>query len=306
MEESILEQFELEIRQGVKGEVSFDDYTLGIYATDASTFQIMPVALVLPLDDEDVISAVKAARKFNVSIVPRGGGTSLGGQAAGPSLIIDFTKYMNRVLEVNVKERWVRVQPGIVLDELNAFLNKHGLHFAPDPATSSRATVGGMIGNNSSGTKSLIYGITRDHILETKTLLSDGNILNFKELSIEEQQQISIVTNGRENQLINDFRMIIEEIQEDIKKAYPNIMRRVQGYNLDSFVDNNKWNLSSLITGSEGTLGVVLDAKLNLEPLPTSKILCTVHFSDLLECISTVAPILEHKPSAVEIMDEVL
>ena len=304
MEESILEQFELEIRQGIKGEVSFDDYTLGIYATDASIFQIMPVALVLPLDDEDVISAVKAARKFNVSIVPRGGGTSLGGQAAGPSLIIDFTKYMNRVLEVNVKERWVRVQPGIVLDELNAFLNKHGLHFAPDPATSSRATVGGMIGNNSSGTKSLIYGITRDHILETKTLLSDGNILNFKELPIEEQQQISTVTNGRENQLINDFRMIIEEIQEDIKKAYPNIMRRVQGYNLDSFVDNNKWNLSSLITGSEGTLGVVLDAKLNLEPLPTSKILCTVHFSDLLECISTVAPILEHKPSAVEIMDE--
>ena len=217
MEESILEQFEVELRQGVKGEVSFDDYTLGIYATDASIFQIMPVALVLPLDDEDVISAVMAARKFNVSIVPRGGGTSLGGQATGPSLIIDFTKYMNRVLEVNVKERWVRVQPGIVLDELNAFLNKHGLHFAPDPATSSRATVGGMIGNNSSGTKSIIYGITRDHILETKTLLSDGNILNFKKLSIEEYQKKSAGTNSRENQLINYFRMIIEENHEDIK-----------------------------------------------------------------------------------------
>jgi FAD/FMN-containing dehydrogenase/Fe-S oxidoreductase len=304
MEESKLKQFELELKQEFKGEVSFDDYSLGIYATDASIFQIMPVALVLPIDDEDVISAVKTARKFNVSIVPRGGGTSLGGQAAGPSLIIDFTKYMNRVLEVNVKEKWVRVQPGLVLDELNAFLKQHGLHFAPDPATSSRATIGGMIGNNSSGTKSIIYGITRDHILETKTLLSDGNILNFKELSIKEQQQKSAGTNGRENQLIDDFRKIIENNQEDIKKAYPKIMRRVQGYNLDSFVDNDKWNLSSLITGSEGSLGVVLDAKLNLEPLPTSKILCTVHFSDLLECISTVAPILEHKPSAVEIMDE--
>ena len=304
MEESMLKQFELELRQGVKGEISLDDYILGIYATDASIYQIMPLALVLPMDDEDVISALNAARKFNVSIVPRGGGTSLGGQAAGPSLIIDFTKYMNRVLEVNVKERWVRVQPGIVLDELNVFLKQHGLHFAPDPATSSRATIGGMIGNNSSGTKSIIYGITRDHILETKTLLSDGNILNFKDLSIEEQHHKSAGTNGRENQLINDFRMIIEENQEDIKKAYPNIMRRVQGYNLDSFVDNDKWNLSSLITGSEGTLGVVLEAKLNLEPLPTSKILCTVHFNDLLECISTVAPILEHKPSAVEIMDE--
>ena len=149
MEESMLKQFELELRQGVKGEISLDDYTLGIYATDASIYQIMPLALVLPMDDEDVISALNTARKFNVSVVPRGGGTSLGGQAAGPSLIIDFTKYMNHVLEVNVKERWVRVQPGIVLDELNAFLKKHGLHFAPDPATSSRATIGGMIGNNS-------------------------------------------------------------------------------------------------------------------------------------------------------------
>lgn len=172
-------------------------YTLGLYATDASIYQIMPVALVLPLDDEDVISAVKAARKFKVSIVPRGEGTSLGGQAAGPSLIIDFTKFMNRVLEVNVKGKWVRVQPGIVLDELNDFLKKYDLHFAPDPATSSHATIGGMIGNNSSGTKSFIYGIPRDHILETKTLLSDGNILNFKEMSIEDLQQKSAATNGR-------------------------------------------------------------------------------------------------------------
>jgi FAD/FMN-containing dehydrogenase/Fe-S oxidoreductase len=304
MEESIRKKFEQELRAGVKGEISFDAYTLGIYATDASIFQIMPVALVLPMDEDDVISSVKAARKFNVSIVPRGGGTSLGGQAAGPSLIIDFTKYMNRVLEVNVSERWIRVQPGMVLDDLNAFLKQYNLHFAPDPATSSRATIGGMIGNNSSGTKSIIYGITRDHVLETKTLLSDGNILNFKELSIDEYLKGPSGTNGRENQLIKDFRKIIEENQEEIRKAYPKIMRRVQGYNLDSFVDTDKWNLSSLITGSEGTLGVVLDAKLKLEPLPTHKILCTVHFNDLLECISTVEPILLHKPSAVEIMDE--
>jgi FAD/FMN-containing dehydrogenase/Fe-S oxidoreductase len=304
MEESVLKQFELELRQGVKGEISFDDYTLGIYATDASIFQIMPVALALPLDEEDVISAVNVARKFNVSIVPRGGGTSLGGQAAGPSLIIDFTKYMNRVLEVNVKEKWVRVQPGVVLDELNTFLQQYGLHFAPDPATSSRATIGGMIGNNSSGTKSIIYGITRDHVLETKTLLSDGDILNFKEFHVEDYLQKSAGTDSREYQLINDFKKIIEENREAIKKAYPKIMRRVQGYNLDSFIETDRWNLSSLITGSEGTLGLILDAKLKLEPLPAHKILCTVHFSDLLECISTVEPILEHKPSAVEIMDE--
>ena len=200
MDKFSLEKFEMELRQEIKGEVSFDDYTLGIYSTDASVFQIMPLALVLPLDDQDVISAVKTARKFNVSIVPRGGGTSLGGQAAGPSLIIDFSKYMNGVLELNVEEKWVRVQPGIVLDELNAFLKQHGLHFAPDPATSSRATIGGMIGNNSSGTKSIIYGITRDHILETKTLLSDGNLLDFRELSGEEFRLKTAGKNGRETE----------------------------------------------------------------------------------------------------------
>ena len=144
-----MNQFRADLVKGIKGEVSFDDFTLGIYATDASIFQIMPVAVVLPRDEEDVITTVRTALKYNVSIVPRGGGTSLGGQAAGPSLVIDFSKYMNRILEINLKERWVRVQPGIVLDEINALMAKHGMHFAPDPATGSRATIGGMIGNNS-------------------------------------------------------------------------------------------------------------------------------------------------------------
>ncbi len=260
--------------------------------------------MVLPRDEKDVISAVKTAEKYKVSIVPRGGGTSLGGQAAGPSLVIDFSKYMNKILEVNEKEKWARVQPGIVLDELNAVLKQFRLHFAPDPATSSRATVGGMIGNNSSGTKSIIYGITRDHVMETRTLLSDGTILDFKDFTIGDHFKELKKTNGREYQLIKDFSEIIEENQEDIKRAYPTIMRRVQGYNLDSFVNTDEWNLSKLIIGSEGTLGVVLNAKVNLELLPSSKILCTVHFNNLTECISTFAPILEHKPSAVEIMDE--
>jgi FAD/FMN-containing dehydrogenase/Fe-S oxidoreductase len=304
MEDSKRQQFELELREGIKGDVSFDDYTLGIYATDASIFQIKPVAVVLPRDEQDVISAVKTAEKYKVSIVPRGGGTSLGGQAAGPSLVIDFSKYMNKILEVNEKEKWARVQPGIVLDELNAELKQFGLHFAPDPATSSRATVGGMIGNNSSGTKSIVYGITRDHVMETRTMLSDGSILDFRDFTPGDHLRDLQKTNGREYQLIKDFSEIIEENREDIKRAYPKIMRRVQGYNLDSFVDADKWNLSNLITGSEGTLGVVLNAKVNLEFLPSSKILCTVHFNNLTECISTVAPILEHKPSAVEIMDE--
>ncbi|HEC44643.1 MAG TPA: FAD-binding oxidoreductase [Bacteroides sp.] len=304
MEKAERNQFEAELRNGVKGDVSFDDYTLGIYATDASIYQIMPIAVVVPADEQDVRSAIQVAQKYNISIVPRGGGTSLGGQAAGSSLILDFSKYMNQILEVNVREKWARVQPGIVLDELNAFLKQYGLHFAPDPATSSRATVGGMIGNNSSGTKSIIYGITRDHVIETKTLLSDGSVFNFKASPIGEQLEKLEKTSGREYQLISGFKKIIDDNHDDITKAFPDIMRRVQGYNLDSFVNTDNWNLSNLMTGSEGTLGVILDAKVNLEPLPKSKILCAVHFTDLIECIGTVSTILDHKPSAVEIMDE--
>lgn len=304
MEKSELVKFETELKQGVKGDVSFEEYKLGVYATDASIYQFMPVAVVVPEDDQDVRSTVQIAQKYHVNIIPRGGGTSLGGQAAGTAIIIDFSKYMNKILEVNVAEKWARVQPGIVLDELNAFLKQYGLHFAPDPATSSRATVGGMIGNNSSGTKSIIYGITRDHVMETKTLLSDGSVLNFKASPISQQLEKLEKTNGREYQLISEFKKIIDNNRDEIEEAFPKVMRRVQGYNLDSFINTENWNLASLITGSEGTLGLVLDAKINLEPLPKSKIICTVHFNDLIECIGTVETILQHKPSAVEIMDE--
>jgi len=197
------------------------------------------------------------------------------------------------------------VQPGIVLDELNHHLAHHGLHFAPDPATSSRATIGGMIGNNSSGTKSIVYGITRDHVLELKVLLSDGTLLELKELSPEEYDRKVRGDNGnaREAALLSGLKGIIEANRDEIEARFPKVMRRVQGYNLDAFIKTDRWNLAKLITGSEGTLAVVLDAKLNLEPLPKWKALCTVHFGDLLEAIRTVAPILERNPSAVEIMD---
>ncbi|MBT4501590.1 MAG: FAD-binding protein, partial [Gemmatimonadetes bacterium] len=305
MEEK-LKDLEHELRQRVKGDVLFDDVSRGIYATDASIYQITPTALVLPRDREDVHAAVEIAAAHGVSILPRGGGTSLGGQAAGPSLILDFSKYMNQLLELDVEGRWVRVQPGIVLDELNAELAQHGLHFAPDPATSSRATIGGMIGNNSSGTKSIIYGLTRDHVLETELLLADGTTLELAELAPEEYEQRSQGTNGksREAEIMGGFKQIIDANRDEIGERFPKVMRRVQGYNLDSFIDADRWNLSKLVTGSEGTLGVVVEAKLNLEPLPKHKILCAVHFAELLEAIRAVAPILEHRPSAVEIVDE--
>ncbi|MHC4630884.1 MAG: FAD-binding and (Fe-S)-binding domain-containing protein [Planctomycetota bacterium] len=305
MEEPKLKDFEQALRGRISGEVSFDDVTRGLYATDASIYQITPVAVVLPRDEADVRAALKTAVDYSVNVLPRGGGTSLGGQAVGPSMVIDFSKYMNNILELNVKDRWVRVQPGIILDELNTELARHGLLFAPDPATSSRATIGGMMGNNSSGTRSIIYGRTCDHVLAGKVLLSDGTTLELEELSLSEydHRAKSDGPDAREAEILSGFKKIIETNSSEIEKRFPKVMRRVNGYNLDSFINTDRWNLTNLLVGSEGTLGIFLEAKLNLEPLPKSKALCTVHFAELLEAIRTVAVILEHKPSAVEIMD---
>jgi FAD/FMN-containing dehydrogenase/heterodisulfide reductase subunit C len=285
------------------GDVLHDGYSLGMYATDASHYQIMPIAVILPKDESEVKKAVEIARNHKVKILPRGGGTSLAGQTVGEALIIDFSKYMTNILEINEKERWVRVQPGVIRDELNEKMSKLNLHFAPDPATSSRANVGGMVGNNSSGTKSILYGKTVDHILEAKVLLADGTELLLKEFSSSEYE-FKAHQKNREGEIYHKFQEAILNNKEEIKQRFPKVMRRVGGYNLDEFVYTDKWNLSKLITGSEGTLGIILEAKLNLEPLPKFKSLVVVHFSELLEAIRAVEPMLSYKPSAVEIIDK--
>ena len=300
-----LRNFASALQPQIKGELLFDKVSRGLYATDASIYQIEPVAVVLPRDEADVRAAVRAAADYKIPILPRGSGTSLNGQACGACLIIDFTKYMNKILELNVEQRWVRVQPGIVLDELNAVLAKDGLLFAPDPATGNRATIGGMMGNNSSGTHSIIYGITRDHVLACKVLLSDGNVIECKQLSPDEYNRRAAGPNGnkREAQILSEFKKIITDNHDEIEKRFPKIMRRVQGYNLDSFINTDRWNLTELMVGSEGTLGVILEAKLNLVALPKHQALCVVHFTELIPAIHAVTPILKHSPSAVEILD---
>ena len=291
-----------ELRKSIKGEVLTDDYSLGMYSTDASFYQITPLAIVLPRDDSDVKQAIGFALAHKMKILPRGGGTSLAGQTVGEALIIDFSKYMNKILEINVQERWVKVQPGLVRDELNEEVAKYNLQFAPDPATSSRANVGGMVGNNSSGTKSILYGKTVDHILEARILLTDGTELQLKELSQEEFGQKAKQEN-REGEIYRSVLKTIQSNDAEIKQRFPKVMRRVGGYNLDEFVYTDRWNLAKLITGSEGTLAVTLELKLNLEPLPKFKSVAVVHFADLLEAIRAVQPMLPYKPSAIEIID---
>ena len=299
---SKVEAFEKDLRKRVRGDLHLDEMSRGLYATDASIYQKFPLAVFLPLDEEDVKAAVKTASEHEIPILPRGGGTSLGGQAVGAALVMDFSKYMNKLLELNLEEGWVRVQPGIVRDELNEMIAKHGLHLSIDPSTANRANVGGMIGNNSSGTKSIIYGKMVDQMLESKVLLANGEVMECKELSPDEYEEKKR-GDTREALIYTEFQKIVEENREEIDKRYPKIMRRVQGYNLDEFHKTERWNLSKLITGSEGTLALLLEAKVKLQPLPKEKILCVGHYSELLESIKAVPGMVKHQPSAVEILD---
>ena len=297
-----IEKIEKRLREALDGEVAFDTWSRGIYATDASSYQVMPLGIVFPKNDEDVLKAVQIAAEYDVSVVPRGGGTSLAGQAISRGLVIDFSRHMNAVLEINVEERWVRVQPGVVHAELNDLLKPHGLHFAPDPATSTRANIGGMIGNNSSGTKSILFGKTIDHVLETRVLLADGCALRFSEVTRDEVESKRNGL-GREAHIYDHFASIIDKHREEIIARFPKVMRRVGGYNLDEFVHTDRWNLAKLFTGSEGSLGLLLEAKLNLEPLPKYKGLIVPHFKELLDAIRAAPLMVEFGPSAVELID---
>lgn len=294
--------FVLELKDQIKGEVLIDKASLGLYSTDSSAYQIFPEVVVLPKDEQDVITALKLAKEYKVSVLSRGGGTSLAGQTVGQSMVLDFSKYMNEIIEINPEEKWARVQPGLVRDILNVALAPHGLHYAPDPATSSRATVGGMIANNSAGTKSVLYGKTIDHLISIKVALDDGTILHMEDCDPSSWNEKASL-NSREGNIYIQVARIVKDHEQEIIDAFPKVMRRVQGYNLDEFAGKTDWNLAKLICGSEGTLATILEATIQLTPLPKTKMLCAMHFGNLADAIKAVNPILDYSPSAVEILD---
>ncbi len=246
--------------------------------------------MVIPKTREDIVRIVEICGRYRCPITMRGGGTSQAGQAIGEGIQVDTSKYYNRLLEVNAAERWVRVEPGIVLDELNAQLAPLGMRFAPDISTASRATIGGMMANNSCGARSVLYGKTIDHVLEQTVLLADGSIVHFREMPRRE------VPSGDTLEAAC-YRAVLGLAQEhaaEIDRRYPKVVRRVGGYNLDEFVDQDKpVNLAKIMVGSEGTLGVVLEAKLNLVPLPKAKAVMVIGFEQLLESLSA-APVILH------------
>ena len=298
-------EIEAELKKRVEGDIYFDRYSRLLYSTDASIYQIEPIGVVVPRHKGDVQAVVELANKFSVPVLPRGGGTSLAGQTVGHALVLDFSKYMQNVLEVNQEELWCRVQPGLVQDELNAYVRSMGLQFGPDTSTSNRATIGGMIGNNSAGAHSLTYGKTLDHVIELTVLLSDGSEVVLKELSSDALEGKS-QADSLEGRVHREVARLAQEHRSEILARYPKIMRRVSGYNLDEFIKPQPFNLSRILVGSEGTLGTVVEAKMRLVPKPKWTALDVVHFDDDLVALRASQVILETAPYALESTDKMI
>lgn len=296
------------LRKHLEGEVRFDAPTRRIYATDASIYQILPLGVVLPRHVRDLQAALQIAAEHRVPIVPRGGGTSLSGQAVGPGLVIDVSKYLNRILEVDVTGRRCRVQPGVVLSQLNAAVAMHGLQFGPDVSTANRATLGGMIGNNSAGAHSIVFGKTVDHVRALRAFLVDGTLVSFSAQPIASLAALSDV-GDREAKLALDVLALLRTLEAEIENRFPKILRRVSGYNLPELASQlrrGEINLASLLVGSEGTLGFFAEAEVNLVPLPAARGLLVPHFSSREAALDAVLRCLELRPSAVELLDRMI
>jgi FAD/FMN-containing dehydrogenase/Fe-S oxidoreductase len=297
--------FQAHLRTALAGEVRFDRLSRALYSTDASVYQIVPLGVVIPKSEQDVVTIIQACARFGLPITARGGGTSQAGQAIGPGVVLDFSKYLEQILEINATERWVRVQPGCVLDDLNLAVRPHGLQFAPDVSTSNRATIGGMIANNSSGAHSIIYGKTVDHILELRVVLADGSVITAAPLAAD-KLQAKCDLQSLEGACYRAVGRLAQANAAEIALRFPKILRRVGGYNLDLFAQRGPaepFNLAQILVGSEGTLGVMVEAKLRLVVLPKHKALTVIHFAHLLDALSATPLILKHAPSAVEVVD---
>jgi FAD/FMN-containing dehydrogenase/Fe-S oxidoreductase len=305
------------LKQSLDGEVFTDTVHLIAYATDASAYRETPVAVAYPKNVADIKKLIDFARAKKIPLIPRTAGTSLAGQVVGNGIVVDVSRYLNRILEINEAERWVMVEPGVVLDELNKILEKSELFFAPETSTSSRCMIGGMVGNNSCGAHSLVYGSTRDHLLEVHALLSDGSEVVFNNLNHGQflqkcnQQNLEGSIYRQIHQLLSD-----KEIREEITLQYPDksIRRRNTGYAMDLLMDSvpfctdgEDFSFCKLIAGSEGTLAFITKIKLNLVPLsPPVKGLVCVHLLSVPEALHANLIALKFKPVSIELMDKAI
>lgn len=306
-----------QLGKDLAGELYLDDVMRTLYATDASAYREMPLAVAIPKDESDIKKLIDFARQNNTSLIPRTAGTSLAGQVVGNGIIVDVSRTFTKILEVNKEESWVRVQPGVVRDELNFFLKEYGLFFGPETSTANRAMIGGMVGNNSCGSNSIVYGSTRDHLLEVKGFLSDGSLVEFKNLTIDEfNQRVEAKTNTLENQIyVSTYNVLSKsDNQAEIRQEFPkpSIKRRNTGYAIDELLETQvftptttePFNFCKLIAGSEGTLMFITEIKIHVNPLPPPNIgLVCVHFNSVDESLRANLIALKYKPSAVELID---
>lgn len=312
------ESFDL-LKNKLAGDLFTDNVQRVLYATDASSYREIPQAVCKPKTADDIRHIIQFAHENQTSVIPRAAGTSLAGQVVGPGIIVDVSKYMNKILEFNAKEKWVWVEPGVNLAELNQYLAPHGLQFGPETSTANRCCIGGMVGNNSCGLHSLVYGSARDHLLEADCILSDGSEVTFKALSKKEfAAKCADKSGSLESKIYQNIAATLSQAdnQEQIRREFPDpkVMRRNNGYALDVLLETDPFtnngvdfNLCKLLAGSEGTLAFSTRLKLNLIPLPPKhKGLVCAHFNSLEEAYKGNLIALKHKPTAVELMDDII
>ena len=294
-------KIEKEISSKVNGKTLFDEFSRGRYSTDASVYQIKPIGVVLPKDTNDVLNVMEYSQNNSIPLLARGGGSSQCGQTVGESLVLDYSRHQNKILDLNVEEKSVWVEPGVVLDHLNAYLKPYGLWFPVDVSTSSRATIGGMSANNSCGSRSLYYGNMVHNVLAIETILDDGSIHTFDEI----QKNYLAQKNNQDRlyKIIDKFIDLRQRVGGEIDENWPTTQRRVGGYNID-LIDPNGFNSSNILVGSEGTLSLFNKIKLKLSELPKNKILGVCYFDNFHQAMELTKEIVKLKPTCVELMDQ--
>ena len=290
-----------ELQSLIKGEVLFDDFSRGRYSTDASIYQITPIGIVIPKDTDDVLSVLEYCKLNELPILPRGAGSSQCGQTVGECVVLDYSKFQNQILDINLVEKTAWVQPGLVLDQLNAKLKQHDLCFPVDVSTSSRATIGGMTGNNSCGSRSLYYGNMVHNVEAVEAILDDGSLYIFE--NINKDFLITKNNQNRQYKIIEELIKIYLNNKQEINENFPKTQRRVGGYNLD-LINPNGFNTSNILVGSEGTLSLFNKVKLKLTPIPKQKMLGLCAFQSFRQAMEITKEIVKLKPTAVELMDD--
>jgi FAD/FMN-containing dehydrogenase/Fe-S oxidoreductase len=293
------------LRQAIGGEVRFDSYSRSLFSRDASMYAIEPIGVVFPRDADDISAVVSTAAEFGVPVLPRGAGTSLAGQTVARAIVMDLSRHMNEIVEIDPDSRVARLQPGVVQDQLNQAAARHGLMFGPDTSTKNRATLGGMIGNNSAGSQSVRYGMTIDHVLGVDVVLSDASRARFGPMQPAELARRAAAPT-LDGAICRELPLLLERHRDAIRTGYPRFWRQSGGYRLDRLAGRPDFDLAKFVVGSEGTLVTVVEATVNLVPAPRQRVIAVGHFASVQAAIEATADALACNPAAVELLDRTI